>query len=114
MNHQLILGVNHCIETLPDTMQNIVQSGDIAGAEKLYQELLNLIQSGEGNFHTAVAENSLENVISDFTLLQTADDQLLLLPSDGQAQVFTFPGDAQLLQTFLQPENSAFLQKLIN
>lgn len=109
LNHQLVNGLNHCMDTLPDTMQNLLQSGDIAGAEKLFQELLNMIQTG-GTADTAQSADGVGQTGADMmqtplqnpALVQTADGQLLVLPFGGDGQVFTFSGDAQLLQTLLQ------------
>lgn len=119
LTHQLTAGVNHCLEALPDTMQNLIQSGDIAGAEKLYQELLNMIQGGDGNSgftgDTSLSANNLrmeQNFNS--ALLQTADGQLLVLSAqtEGQVSLLQFPGDSMFLQTLLQPENAVFLQNI--
>lgn len=102
LTHQLTAGVNQCLETLPDVMQSLLREGNLAGAEKLYQELLQIIQSGDNS-----------NAFGANVLLQTTDGQLSVLKGEpGQAQILNFPGDNQLLQTLLQPENVVFLQNL--
>lgn len=119
LTHQLTTGVNQCLEALPDTMQNLIQSGSVAGAEKLYQELLNMIQGSGGNAggtgNTSLSMESLNTEQGlNSSLIQTADGQLMVLSAqaDGQSSILHFPGDSSFLQTLLQPENAVFLQNL--
>lgn len=128
LNHQLVTGLNDCMEVLPDTIQNLLQSGDVAGAEKLYQELLNMIHENSitgteatgteitGTGTTVFAENNLPSAMTgeNPAVIQTSDGQLLVLdmPIENGGQILSFPGDAKLLQTLLQPENSQLLQTL--
>lgn len=118
LTHQLVTGLNDCMEVLTDTIQNLLQSGDVAGAEKLYQELLNMIQgnSTTGTEATVFTENNLASAMTGENppVIQTADGQLLVLdiPMENGGQILSFPGDAKLLQTLLQPENSQLLQTL--
>ena len=48
LNHQLVEGMDVILEGLPQVFGEMVAEGDIAGAVKLYQEILNLI-AGNGN-----------------------------------------------------------------
>lgn len=113
LTHQLVTGLNNCLEVLPDTMQDILKSGDVGGAEKLYRELMNMVQeSVSGEIHGEISGEIYGEMKP--ALLQTADGQLLILlpPTQEQAQIYSFPGDGQLLQTLMQPEYSEILQKL--
>ncbi len=122
LTHQLVNGLNNCLDILPDTIQDMMQKGDYAGAQKLYQELLHMIGEA-GNAEAAKGLVSIEGVDQILTqisngqnpaLIQTADGQMFVLlpPTEGQGQMFTFSGDGQLLEALLQPENSQLLQQL--
>lgn len=102
LTHQLVTGLNNCLEVLPDTMQDILKSGDVGGAEKLYRELMNMVQeSVSGEIHGEISGEIYGEMKP--ALLQTADGQLLILlpPTQEQAQIYSFPGDGQLLQTLI-------------
>lgn len=59
MTHQLVNGLQEVTNALPDTVSQMVQSGDVEGAAKLYQDLLNLISGqGENPGEQAVAEQT--------------------------------------------------------
>lgn len=125
LTHQLVTGLNNCLEVLPDTMQDMLKSGDIDGAKMLYGELVNMVQEGvsgevQGEMYSGISGEIFSEISGEVSsemkpaLLQTADGQLLILlpPTKEQAQFYSFPGDGQLLQTLLQPEYSEILQKL--
>ncbi len=48
LSHQLVNSLNNCLEALPDTIQGMLQSGDMQGAARLYQELFHMIQELPG------------------------------------------------------------------
>lgn len=48
MNHQLISGMDTILEALPEVFDSLVQEGDLAGAMKLYRDVLALVQDGGG------------------------------------------------------------------
>ena len=48
MNHQLISGMDTILEALPEVFDSLVQEGDLAGAMKLYHDVLALVQDGGG------------------------------------------------------------------
>ncbi|MBE5883289.1 MAG: flagellar hook-length control protein FliK [Lachnospiraceae bacterium] len=127
LTHQLVTGLNNCLEVLPDTVQNLLYTGDVAGAEQLYQELLHIVgdTAQEAGNTTAYGNTQLQTVEAQRTqmpigegqhpaLMQTADGQLMVLipPAEGQGQVLAFPGDGQLLEALLHPENRLLLQQL--
>lgn len=47
LTHQLNSGLNEVINALPDSIQNMLQKGDVDGAAKLFQEILNLVSGKE-------------------------------------------------------------------
>lgn len=109
LTHQLVNGLTNCIGALPEAIQNMVQSGDVAGAEKIYQDLLRMMQE-------VVSETPEPNLIQ-FTeenipaMVHTQDGELFLLHIAGQTEgkLLNFPGDGALLQELLSPENRQLL-----
>lgn len=47
LTHQLNSGLNEVINALPDSIQNMLQKGDVDGAAKLFKEILNLFSGKE-------------------------------------------------------------------
>ena len=87
----------------------MVQNGDVAGAEKIYQELFRMMQE-------VVSETPDPNLIQFSeenipAMVHTQDGELFLLPVAGQTEgkLLNFPGDGALLQELLSPENRQLL-----
>lgn len=48
LNHQLVGGMDTILGALPEVFDSMIREGDMAGALKLYQEVLQLVQDGMG------------------------------------------------------------------
>lgn len=62
LNHQLLQGMETVMDTLPHVLDELTAKGDMAGAARLYQELL----------HMAGESGMTENVLSEETAGETA------------------------------------------
>lgn len=79
LNHQLVEGMDVILEGLPQVFGEMVAEGDIAGAVRLYQEILNLI-AGNGNGDTlpeqAVPEGEdVQKLPEETNVLQTEEGE---------------------------------------
>lgn len=108
LTHQLVNGLNEVANALPDTMQGMMESGNIEGAAKLFQDILNLVaNNGE---------------IASGTGQENAQTGSILAGNDGGTVVFTenalvqnsqvngngtVQGDLQLLFDLLAARNGA-------
>lgn len=109
LTHQLVNGLSNCIGALSDVIQNMVQNGDVAGAEKIYQELFRMMQEVASETPDPnLIQFSEENIPA---MVHTQDGELFLLPVAGQTEgkLLNFPGDGALLQELLSPENRQLL-----
>ncbi len=55
LNHQLTQGMDTILEALPEAFDSMMEQGDAAGAVKLYQEVLRLVQESGGELTLAGA-----------------------------------------------------------
>ena len=92
LNHQLTQGMDTVLEALPEVFDTMTAQGDTAGAVKLYQEVLQLIQENGG---MATSEEAAAAIPG-----QAASDAVSGLPgqnlSGGTAipEDFPIPGDS--------------------
>ena len=65
LNHQLVDGMQTILDTLPDSMQAMVEEGNVEGAARMFQELLEMIQGLPGGAENAadILENDLLNIL---------------------------------------------------
>ncbi|HBA46838.1 MAG TPA: hypothetical protein DCZ91_03365, partial [Lachnospiraceae bacterium] len=53
LNHQLTQGMDNILEALPEVFDSMMAEGDTAGAVKLYQEVIRLVQESGGEMTSA-------------------------------------------------------------
>ncbi|MCM1303023.1 MAG: flagellar hook-length control protein FliK [Lachnospiraceae bacterium] len=70
LNHQLIQGMETVMDALPDVLEELTAKGDMAGAAKLYQELLHM--AGESNL---ALDAAIPEAVTDGTENGAADAQ---------------------------------------
>ncbi len=83
LTHQLTNGLANCLESIPGVLQDMLQSGNVEGAARLYQELLNMISGLTG-------EEAGEMPISGETqALNTQSDSGTVLLQGGNGPITT-------------------------
>lgn len=103
LTHQLGNGLNEVINTLPDSIQNMLQKGDVDGAAKLFQELLNLI-SGKEATGDAVSDNTI--VLTDSSMNAQAGNMMVINDTATPLQA-----DLQMLLDMLAARNVSDAQR---
>lgn len=96
LSHQLMTGLNTVTNALPDTIQSMMQSGDVDGAAKLFQDILNLISPG-GTGSPAEASDNPVVVIRDGAVQQSGREGGAVNMQPQQAG-----GNASAIQADLQ------------
>ena len=95
MNYQLVEGMETVMDSISNVMEELIANGDLEGAAKLYEELLNLVKQngtlGELPEAEGTLQETLENVILDAVLQEeqiAAQETILGLGTvtDGTAQ----------------------------
>ncbi len=121
LNHQLTNGMNQVLAALPDTIQGMLQTGNIREAAGLYQELLALVESEltegitaeEGFLQDGVQNEEGQEAVAAGAL-QNGEEQTTVFPSGVQANNVALPDelltdgqmqDAQTEDGELQGEN---------
>lgn len=94
LTHQMVNGFNEIINTLPDTMQGMLQGNETEAAARLFQDILNLISPGQEGSKEGTIGNSLESSIV------------------FQENVQGLPGEAQAMN--LSPAVKAQVQLLLD
>lgn len=66
LTHQLVDGMQTVLDTLPDSMQAMVAEGNVEGAARMFQDLLEMIQGLPGGAENAadILENGLGNMLA--------------------------------------------------
>ncbi len=85
LNHQLTQGMDAILEALPEVFDSMMAEGDTAGAVKLYQEVLQLVQ--ESGDMTASGE------VSDGIPGQTVSEQASGFPGQNPSGETVLPGE---------------------
>ena len=108
LTHQLVNGLNEVANALPDTMQGMMESGNIEGAAKLFQDILNLVAnngesaSGAGQVENTAVGNALTGT-NEGTVVFTENGALIQKSQvNGNG---TMQGDLQLLFDLLAARN---------
>lgn len=138
LTHQLSSGLNNVIDIMPDTVHNMVQSGHIDGAAKLFLDILNLIapeysdnvqqgnmQQGnvqQGNMQqedVVFAEETLQSVVDAHTaegllksedMIQTIGGKLFTESADGNTAMRLLQ---HLLHQGINDKDTALLQNIL-
>ncbi len=65
-SNQMVDGMKQIIQDLPQVFQGMLQEGNIEGAAKLYQQVMQLVQEGSSAIESPMIENTnTENVLMD-------------------------------------------------
>ncbi len=100
LNHQLTNGMNQVLAALPDTIQGMLQTGNIREAAGLYQELLALVESEltegitaeEGFLQDGVQNEEGQEAVAAGAL-QNGEEQTTVFPSGVQANNMALPDE---------------------
>lgn len=96
MTHQLGEGLKQVMNSFSDCMQNMLQKGDVDGAAKLFQEIINLVTGMETTGEAVPSENTV--VLTDSTVMQQAGNI-------GSGNNTMLQADFQLLLDMLAARN---------
>lgn len=92
-SNQMVDGMQQIIQDMPQVFQGMLQEGNVEGAAKLYQQLMQLVQeavSGEGALGADGLENAIPGTASDVNAgAESTQDTLLQGMTEGAGTVLT-------------------------